>query len=503
MTKSTHNFEDIFDSSPDEMTMQDRSETLQQSDDALRVALEIGKMGIWDWDVSTDKFTWSDGIKPLYGFRQGNIGGNLKKFLQHVYPADRKRVERDLKKAVKARGTFETEFRILWPDNSVHWMFKKGRVILDKEAKHIRITGIGMDVTTRKLSESILKLSENKFKSVFDASLDAIIITDDEKHILDLNAAGSKLFDVSKEQLIKKNLISVVLAKEKKNTIREWKKLQKEGYQRAETTIQRPNGTVRNVEYSANAQFLPNRALFIFRDITDRKKEELRREHLLGIVSHELRTPLASIKAFAEILHRKLRDTKDQSNLEYLSKIDEKTGVLAELVSNLLDMTRMQEGRLEFFYELFEFDSFLKDVLNDIQVTLRSHKIIHKGKVGKEILADRNRLTQIIINLVKNAAKYSPNAEKIIVKTSFSDHHIHLSVQDFGIGIPKKELQKIFDIFYRIESPTHKRVVGLGVGLYITSEIVKKHGGNITAKSVKGKGSTFFVTLPLQPPKPE
>ncbi len=351
--------------------------------------------------------------------------------------------------------------------------------------------------------ENVLQLSERRFRSIFETSLDAIIITDNEKRIMDVNTATVDLFLLPKRDLIKKKIFSFFPAKSKKIFAARWKKFQKNGSQRGEIEVMQSNDKTIIAEYSAKYDPRVNHNFFVFRDISGRIEEEKRREHLLSIASHELRTPLASIRIFVDILKRSLAQLQNSKMDSYLAKIHEKTEVLSRLIDDLLDLTRIRENKLELFYEMKNFDEFLSEVLKDIQLTLPSHKIIKEGTLNKNVVFDKNRMAQVIINLVKNAVKYSPNADKVIVKVGEKNGYIQLSVQDFGIGIPTSEHKKVFNIFYRVRSTSKKTVEGLGVGLFISSEIIKKHGGRIWIKSQKGKGSTFFILFPFQPSQGE
>ncbi len=474
---------------------------LLESENTLQIALDVGNMGVWDWDLHSDTFTWSDGLKPLYGSRKGISKGTLKTFLEHVYYADRARVGKKLKMAVKKKKEFVDEFRVVWTNGSVHWMHKKGQVLCDGNAMPVRVIGIGIDITDRKVSEVAIKLSEKKFHSIFNTSIDAIVITNKSMKIIDANPSACTLFQMTRKELLSRRISDMATIEERKKMVKLFKKLQQNKAQKGEVIIHQREDSHRVIEYSAHGQFLQDRFLFIMRDISDRKEEEQRREHLLGITSHELRTPLASIKAFTEILKRRSIKNKDSLSEEYLQKIDEKTITLTRLVNDLLDVARIRQGKLDFYYELFSVDEFIKDVIRDIKLTVPAYNLILKGSVRKEMVADKNRISQIVINLVKNAAKYSPHNKNIIIRVAKRDESVLLSVQDFGVGIPKNAHKKIFDIFYRIDNKTKKRVYGLGVGLFITSQIVKMHGGKIWLKSKVNSGSTFFVSLPLLPKK--
>jgi two-component system CheB/CheR fusion protein len=140
-------------------------------------------------------------------------------------------------------------------------------------------------------------------------------------------------------------------------------------------------------------------------------------------------------------------------------------------------------------------DELLKECVEEIQNDLPKHKIIIEGYRNIEVHADRNRLEQVIINLISNAIKYSPDANKVIVSIEKEKEGIKVSVEDFGIGIPKDKLPLIFDRFYRVDEDS-QRYAGLGLGLYISAEIIRQHGGHIDIESAVSKGSTFWFTIP-------
>ncbi len=470
---------------------------LKEHENTLRLALETGNMGIWDWDIQSDVFTWSDGLQPSYGLRKGNRQGTLRDFLQHIHPQDRKRTRRSIMNTLKTLKPYEQEFRIRWPNGKNHWMYKKGEVLLDNNAKPSRMIGVGMNITKRKMAEEALIQSEQKLKSMFNASLDAMVVVDSHMHIHDANIAAVKLFSTSRGSLLNVSLLSLVRHEDKKNFTAIWKKFMKTGFVRNEMTITDKNGTVLTLDYSGKAGFLPHTHLLVFRDITGRIKEEERREHLLGLASHELRTPLASIKAFIEILKRTLKEQHNEKIDHYLAKIDDKTDIVTRLINDLLDVARIRDNRFEFYYEHFEFDPFFDDLLKDIQVTVTTHTFVKSGNTGISITADKYRLSQVITNIVKNAIRYSPNANRIIISVERKNRRILISVQDFGIGIARKDLKKIFHLFYKADIENRKQVFGIGAGLYIAKNIVESHGGTIWAESIPSKGSTFYISLPI------
>lgn len=242
----------------------------------------------------------------------------------------------------------------------------------------------------------------------------------------------------------------------------------------------------------------PKKVQGIARDITERKQNEEQRDFFIGLASHELKTPFASIKAFTQMLLRKFEKKGEKETAQHLSKIDAKVDTLTKLINDLLDITRIRAGKLDYNDEVFEFDEMVNEVIDSLQPAFPSHKIIKKGYTDTFIVSDRARIEQVMTNLLKNAAKYSPDSEKIELELNCDKKTVQFRVRDFGIGIDKEELPKLFRPFYRSKMLDHKPE-GLGLGLFISSEIVKHYGGRIEVESVKGEGTTFIVTLPVKP----
>ena len=231
-------------------------------------------------------------------------------------------------------------------------------------------------------------------------------------------------------------------------------------------------------------------------DITEQKELERRKDEFLSIASHELKTPLTSIKGFAYLTQRILAKSKNEKAISYVSRINQYTDRMNSLISDLLDVSKIQAGKLQFHKEPFVFDEMVKETITDMQANDDIHYIDLKGSTNLTIAGDRERLGQVITNLLSNAAKYSPNAKRIVVKLAKKEQDIEMSVRDFGVGIPKNKVRKIFERFYRVDE-TASQFSGLGIGLHISKEIITRHNGKIWAESEFGKGSTFFFTLPI------
>jgi signal transduction histidine kinase len=223
-----------------------------------------------------------------------------------------------------------------------------------------------------------------------------------------------------------------------------------------------------------------------------------RNDEFLAIASHELKTPLTSLKGYTQVLQQQLKRLKDPVSLEYSSKIYHQLNRLTGLVRDLLDVSKIQSGKMDFRYERVGIDGLIRDVVEEVQELFPSYTIRIDGRAYTPILGDRVRLYQVLLNLLMNAVKYSPGKNTIIIHVVEARDKIVISVQDFGIGIRLKDQQKIFEPYFRAnEAQRDELPGGLGMGLYICSVIVQLHHGRMWVDSEFGYGSTFSFYLPI------
>lgn len=239
--------------------------------------------------------------------------------------------------------------------------------------------------------------------------------------------------------------------------------------------------------------------LLAFEDITHRKQLENQKDDFIGIVSHELKTPLTSIKIYANLLYKHSKQLKDKKGLYLLSKMTEQMERLTQLMASFVNVYQIQSGKLALRKTTFEIDKLISSVVGDFQYTSQSHMVEYDGTAGIKMYADRDRIAQVLVNLISNAIKYSPKANKVVVSTHKEGDFIAVAVQDFGMGIPKEEHDKIFERFFRVKEDKGKDISGLGLGLYISNEIITQHKGMINVESTVGKGSKFTFLLPIDP----
>lgn len=233
----------------------------------------------------------------------------------------------------------------------------------------------------------------------------------------------------------------------------------------------------------------------IWRDITKSKELEKRKDDFISVASHELKTPITAIKAYSELLKKHLEKTGDIKNSYILSKILLKISSLTRLMDQLLDVSRIEEGRLSLDKRKFDLDELIGKLIIDFQYVFNANEVVKIGNINKKVCGDEGRISQVLTNLVTNAIKYSHSNKKILIKVADEKTHAVICVIDEGVGIPKNKGSKIFERFYRISNSNSS---GFGLGLYISSEIIKLHGGKMWVESNKGRGSSFYFTLPYK-----
>ena len=233
-------------------------------------------------------------------------------------------------------------------------------------------------------------------------------------------------------------------------------------------------------------------------EIEFRKEAERKKDEFISIASHELKTPMTSIKGYIQLLERSLDKNDKETIRTRLHKVQNQIEKLNLLIADLLDISKIESGKLKFNKKYFAFDDLLDHIIEVMQQSNPQVRILKKGNFEADIYADEMRIEQVIINFITNAIKYAPDGEEIHITTEMRGDDIYFSVRDFGIGMSQEHQQKVFEKFYRIEE-TSARFQGLGIGLYICQEIIERHNGIIGANSIPDEGSEFYFQIPTHP----
>ena len=232
-------------------------------------------------------------------------------------------------------------------------------------------------------------------------------------------------------------------------------------------------------------------------DVTNLVESEERKDEFISLASHELRTPLTSLKVYNHLFAKNIRKINDKKLEEPLIKMGNQIDKLSNLISDLLDLSRIQAGKLLYKLEPISIDDLVTEIVENIETSFATHKIEIQGQTNKILMIDQNRIGQVLTNFLTNAAKYSAPKSKIVVRREVIGNDVIISVKDSGRGIPQKHQDKIFERFYQVDPEDKRTVSGLGIGLYICQAIIKKHHGRIGVTSKVGKGSEFYFALPI------
>ena len=350
---------------------------------------------------------------------------------------------------------------------------------------------------TKKLQEAqaTTEGEKRKLSSVISYMTDGVIATDRKGRIILINDPAEKMLSVSRETVLAQPIVSVIgldenysfedLLLEKESVVLDYSTKGKPFILRANfSVIQKESGFV-------------NGLIAVLYDITEQEKIDIERREFVANVSHELRTPLTTMRSYLEALAEGAwKDEEIAPN--FLEITQGETERMIRLVNDLLQLSKMDSVDYRLSKEWVNFPIFFNRIIDRFELTKNLNATFIREIEDETIFVeiDEDKITQVLDNIISNAMKYSPEGGIITFKTKQSEDKITISISDEGVGIPKDNLDKIFDRFYRVDKARTRKLGGTGLGLAIAKEMVNAHGGNIWADSVEGKGTTIFFTLP-------
>lgn len=243
--------------------------------------------------------------------------------------------------------------------------------------------------------------------------------------------------------------------------------------------------------------------LLAIEDVTKVRNIETQKDEFASIIMHELKTPVSTISGYLQLLQAHLSKRGDKKLLGYADSMEEQVVRLTSLINGLLNSSKIRAVGFDYQDGIFDINELITETIEDVQKTCKTHDITQEGKVVRYVKGDRERIAQVLINFLINAIRYSPNANKVVVRTSIEHNKVIVSVEDFGIGISKLNQKKVFERFFRLNgsneqnsSSNKENFYGVGLGLDISSQIVHHHKGKMWVESTEGKGSLFNFSLP-------
>jgi PAS domain S-box-containing protein len=425
-------------------------------------------------------------------------------WIDFVLPEDRECVISSFIRDVNHKSQFHVDFRVLRKDKRVQWVAATGKPRYSVNGEFAGYVGSCMDITDRKKAEQLLRDSEERFRNIADSAPVLIWMTGTDKQITFVNKSWTEFAGVSQlvgnighlhddllypddQAMVVNSYIQAFDARQEfyleyrmRNRNDKYRWIGMKGIPRLD-----PDGTFEG--YIGSGM-----------DITEMKEHEQVKNDFIGMASHELKTPITSIKAYVQLLLTIYsKKTDDEFLLRSLNTVNKQINKLTRLITDLLDVSKMESGRLSLNSIEFDLHDLIKETVDEVQHTATQHDILYTSIGPLTVYADRDRIAQVITNFLTNGIKYSPDSDRVDVVVSADEQAVTIAVRDYGIGINPEEQAKVFNRFYRVEGRNEQTFSGFGIGLYVAAEIVRRHGGNVWVESEKGTGSVFYFTLPL------
>jgi PAS domain S-box-containing protein len=486
----------------------------------LHSAFNSSKIGAWTWEIVSNSMTWDDHGTPLLGLKPDAFPRRYEDFVSVISPEDRERVAREITKSVEGQAPFETELQVVWPDHSVHVLGVRGTVHRDEAGRPLRMVGTCWAICegkgTQENRDHLASLVEGADDAIIGKTLDGIIIS--------WNKGAEQVYGYLSKEVIGK-AISVLLppgrADELPEIVRRLSRGESIGHY--ETLRQRKDGRVIDISLTIspikNMRGHLTGASSIARDITEHKhlreilqaknveleNASLIKDRFLASMSHELRTPLNAIIGFTGTLMMKLPGPLTDEQSKQLRTIQSSAKHLLSLINDLLDVAKIESGKLALTIEPVIFQSVVEDVCTTLRPLAEQKGLDLKVTVpeGQLVLnTDRRALSQILMNLISNAIKFTERGEVCIVldrQTHNRKSWTQVSVHDTRIGIRPEDQPKLFEPFSQVverNTSRRNRHEGTGLGLQLSQKLAALLGGQINFKSEYGNGSTFTLSVP-------
>jgi PAS domain S-box-containing protein len=444
-------------------------------------------------------------METVYGEPPGQTTYSSDEWRRRIHPDDRERVDGLLAAALAGQAEYDLEFRVLWPDGSVHWVAARGQVHRDEQGQPLRLVGVNIEVTDRRKAEE----ARRRYEQVVRQSRDVILfVRRHDGRILEANPAATEAYGYSREELLRLSIQDL-----RAPGTEEFADAQMEQADRGgvlfETNHRRRDGSVFPVEVSSRGTTLDGvRALVsVVRDITDRRRAEqaLRdadrnKDQFLAVLSHELRNPLAAIANSLGVLER---DPGGSRAARAQAIIGNQARQLARLVDDLLDVTRISRNKVRLQMQRLDLCALVRQAVEDHRLLFEDAGVrleVQTPTASATVDADAQRLRQVVGNLLQNAAKFTPRGGSVraSVEPAAEPGKVEIQVADTGIGIPPEVRAHLFEPFAQADAPPMHGSSGLGLGLALVKGLVEQHGGTVNAHSAGvGQGAVFVVRLPL------
>ncbi|RBQ11297.1 PAS domain S-box protein [Pedobacter miscanthi] len=459
---------------------------------ALNSIVECSDDAIISKDLNGVITSWNSSAQRMFGYVANEmIGESILKLI----PADR--IEEEPKILAQLRqgirvDHFETQRRR--KDGSILDVSLTISPIYNPEGEIIGLSKIARDLTLHRKAE----VDGRRLMAIIESSDDAIISKDLNSIITSWNASAQRIFGYSAEEMIGQSILKIIPPDRHGEEPRILAQLS-EGIRVDHFETRRLRKDGRLIDVSLTISPIKNwkgevvGLSKIARDITDKKLVDQKKDEFVGFISHELKTPLTSLKSYLQIAEKKITDTN------FLKLALERATLQAKKMENMigsfLHLSRIEGGHIRIEKSSFNIAELIDETITDAQIASPVHQISHRSAGEINVLADREKISMVLTNLISNAQKYSPKGGQITISCTQTDKQVQISVSDEGMGISPSDQKRLFQKFARVESEQTKHISGFGIGLYLVSTILERHGSSISLESEEGKGSRFSFIL--------
>jgi len=479
---------------------------IEEAEERARLAVDAVGLGTYDLNLETGEMITTKIFANIFGFDEPVPRADY----VSVFHADDRELRALAHAEAEVSGKLFYEARVIWPDKSVHWARIEGKVYYDAASKPIRILGTLLDITAQKQAKedqqklmALIAESEELLRNITTAAPTGLWMSDEQGNITYVNQTWVDWTGLCYEENLADGWLNSIVREDREKAMEKFHNdLANRTLYEVEFRINHTDGTKHWCVATGKPQYRHDGTFSGYIgscvDITEQKNLQQQKDDFIGIASHELKTPVTSIKAYTQVLERMLLKKGETKEAGMIGRMDGQLNRLTSLIGDLLDVTKINSGKLQFNDRDFEFNDLVKELVEDLQRTTEKHTLIEHFFPTGIVFGDKERIGQVITNLITNAIKYSPQADRIIIHTGIKNNEVNLCIEDFGIGIEEDKLKRVFEQFYRVSGDMQHTFPGLGLGLYISSEIIKREGGRIWVTSKHGVGSTFCFALPLK-----
>lgn len=491
------------------------AEKLATSEERLRRSQSYANIGTWDWNIKTGELHWSERVGPLFGYDQ-MVDTTYQNFINAVHPEDRQYVMDAVNACIERGEVYDIEHRTLRSDGEIRWLSEKGDVVRDDNNLPVHMLGVVQDITLRKHAEQELQESQTKLKAMFELSPLGFALTDMQGHYVEFNEAFRQICGYPADELMQLDYWTLTPHEYEKQEAIQLETLHLTGrYGPYEKVYRQKNGNLIPIRLNGmlvKSQSGENQIWSIVENITDSKtseqalisaKEEAEsanraKSEFLSRMSHELRTPMNAILGFAQLMESDSDDPLSDSHQSSIDQILKAGWHLLELINEVLDLSKIESGKLDISMETVEAGAVISECLQMVEGMAKQHdvSIEHNDDAKLYIFADRTRFKQVYLNLLTNAIKYNRRGGKVMLRSHVnkSGDGVEFRIEDTGNGIPEEQLPHLFEPFNRLGAED-SAIEGTGIGLVITRRLVELMDGDIGIESTEGLGTTFFFTL--------